>query len=101
MSRAIRPRMIGAALAATALTLVTASGCDTIGQDINDAMSGFNSIKPAQAARMMVDPYNADNRRQGTVLISNSSFGGVDVYLAIYRDMVANERDPIVTATAI
>jgi hypothetical protein len=50
---------------------------------------------------MMIDPYDSDNRRRGTVLISNSTFGGVEHYVAFYRDMVLNERDPIVKAAAI
>lgn len=85
-------------LCASALAI---GGCETIGQDLGDVASVFNPVKPSDAARMMMDPYDVDNRRIGTVLISNAIFGGADVYVAAYRDMVLNERDPIVKAMAI
>jgi hypothetical protein len=87
-------------VAAGILSLL-ASGCETIGQDLGDVTSALHSVKPSEAAVMMMDPYDADNRRLGTVLISNSTFGGVDVYVKAYRDMVLNEHDPIVKAMAI
>lgn len=92
---------IAPAFAAALCLLLGAAGCDTIGQDVNDMTSMLKPTSPTQAAKMMIDPYNADNRREGTLLISNSSFGGIDVYLALYRDMVDHERDPIVRAIAI
>ena len=76
-------------------------GCETMGQDLNEAVLAINPLKPAEAARRMMDPHDADHRRQGTVLISNAPFGGVEIYVTAYRDMVLNERDPIVKATAI
>ena len=48
-----------------------------------------------------MDPHNADNRREGTTLISNAPWGGVDIYIAAYRDKVLNETDPIARAAAI
>lgn len=56
---------------------------------------------PAEAARWMFDPYDPDRRREGMVLISNSTFGGDEVYLRAYRDMVQNDPDPGVRAVAI
>jgi hypothetical protein len=82
-------------------TAIVLSGCDTLGQDFNDLAAAIKPTTPAQAARDMMDPYDADKRRTGTVLISNAPFGGVEVYVTAYRDMVLNERDPIVKATAI
>ena len=58
-------------------------------------------VSPEQAARWMVDPNDPDNRRKGTVLISNAPFGGEDAYVRVYRDYVRNERDPLVKAAAI
>lgn len=76
-------------------------GCDTLSQDIGDIASAFKPTSPSEAARNMLDPYDADHRRQGTVLIAQAPFGGIPIYLAAYRDMVLNERDPVVKATAI
>src|SRR5262245_35494044 len=76
-------------------------GCETVGQDLSDVTSAFKPTTPREAVRMMVDPHNADNRRQGTVLISNAPWGGTEAYVKQYRDMVEHERDPIVKATAI
>jgi len=97
-----RYRQHGAlAVAVMVIWMAFAGGCDTIGQDVNDMTSALKPTSPSEAAKKMIDPYSADNRREGTVLISNASFGGVDVYLAVYRDMVDRERDPIVKAIAI
>ena len=76
-------------------------GCDTIGQDLKGVGDVFDPTSPSEAARDMFDQYDSDKRRQGTVLISNAPFGGTEVYVKQYRDMVNNERDPIVKATAI
>lgn len=62
---------------------------------------GLIPPSPEQAARMMLDPYDPDNRRRGTVLISNAPFGGSAPYLAAYRDRVRNETDPLVKAASI
>ena len=77
------------------------TGCDTLGQDLKDIGGVFSPTTPSEAARHMVDPYDADNRRTGVELISNAPFGGVEVYVKTYRDMVDNERDPVVKAIAI
>lgn len=56
---------------------------------------------PTEAARMMADPFDADKRYKGVTWISNAPWGGADVYLRVYREMVANEKeDPGVRAVA-
>jgi hypothetical protein len=77
------------------------AGCSTAGQDLSDFGNSLTPTSPGEAARMMVDPYDPDNRRKGTVLIANSPFGGADAYLAVYREMVINEPDPLARAEAI
>ncbi len=77
------------------------AGCETMSQDFSDLGDKIMPTSPQTAARMMVDPYDADNRREGTVLIANSPFGGADAYLAVYRDRVAHETDPLVKAACI
>ena len=55
---------------------------------------------PAEAARMMSDPFDADKRYKGVTWISNAPWGGADVYLRAYRDMVKNDTDNGVRAVA-
>jgi hypothetical protein len=50
---------------------------------------------------MMLSQDDPDARRRGTLLIANSDFGGVDVYVRAYRDYVENDRNPLVKAAAI
>src|SRR5262245_19959512 len=96
-----RTRLQTLAALAFAASLPMMGGCETVGQDLGDAASIFKPVTPHEAVVMMVDPHNADNRRRRTVLISNAPWGGTDVYVNQYRDMVDHERDPIVNAVAI
>jgi len=80
---------------------VFSSGCSTIGDDIDSFTSGIMSTTPREAVEMMIDPHDPDRRRRGTVLISNSPFGGVDEYLSMYRDKIRHERNPLALAAAI
>lgn len=81
--------------------LAVIGGCDTIAQDINEFGQSLTPRTPREAAIDMFDQYDPDNRREGTLLIANSPFGGTDIYITAYRDMVENERDPLVLAAAI
>ena len=86
---------------AMALSVAWLAGCETLGQDINEFTAGINPTSPTEAAKNMMDPYDADKRRTGTTLIANSPFGGGEVYVKSYRDKVDTERDPVVKAIAI
>lgn len=79
--------------------ILSAGGC--VMEDFTSLGDSFTTKNPSEAARMMFDPHNPDNRREGTVLVSNSPFGGGDVYIAAYRDMVEHETDSMVRAAAI
>jgi hypothetical protein len=81
--------------------VVVLGGCKSLGQDLNEVGNSLTPTSPSEAARMMIDPHDPDNRRRGTVLISNSPFGGADAYMALYRDRVLSERDPLVLAASI
>ena len=83
----------------SAIALLLCSGC--IVDDFNDMGEGFIPISPRDAALMAVDQYNPDHRRQGITLLANSNFGGAPEYLAMYRDYVAEDRDPLVRAAAM
>ena len=77
------------------------TGCTTIGDDFGALGESLKPISTPQAGRMMVDPYDPDNRRRGTVLIANSPFGGAEAYLSLYRDRVRYESDPLVKAASL
>jgi len=83
------------------LAALTLAGCGTVAQDINDFTASLTPNTPREAAVDMFDQYDPDKRRRGTLLIANSPFGGTDVYLRAYRDMVENEQDPLALAVAI
>lgn len=83
----------------TPLALLLCSGC--IVDDFNDMGEGFIPTTPHEAALMAVDQYDPDRRRRGITLLATSDFGGGDEYLAMYRDYIAEDRDPLVRAAAI
>lgn len=65
------------------------SGCDIF----DDARPGATSIfdvfaqpTPSEAVQLAIDPYNADNRYRGTMLLSNAYFAGQPVYLQLFED---------------
>ncbi len=96
--RRVHRRMVGLVLVGfCALSGIV--GCDTMRQDIGEFSLG--STTPSEAARMMMDTTDPDNRRLGTVLISNSIFGGNDIYVSWYRDSVESEPNPLVRAVAV
>jgi len=74
-------------------------GC--VFDDFKDIGESFSPKTPMQAASDALDPYNADLRREGVVLLSTADFGGADVYLNMYRDYVEHETDPLVRSAAI
>ena len=96
-------RRLGSGLAGPAglLTAVLATGCSTISQDLNALSQSLIPPSPTEAAQKMLNPHDPDDRREGTILISNSPFGGVDVYVRAYRDGVLHETDPLAKAAAV
>ena len=83
----------------TAIALLICSGC--VVDDFNDMGESFVPVSPYDAAVMASDQHNPDQRRRGINLLANSHFGGAPEYLAMYRDYVAEDRDPLVRAVAI
>lgn len=59
----------------------------------------FSQTSPIDAARWSVDPYDADKRARGTLLLANAPFGGGEPYLRIYRQHLSDEA-PLVRAVA-
>lgn len=84
-----------------AAVLWAATGCDSISQDFNAFTEELMPPTPTEAAKLMIDPHDPDQRRRGVLLISNSPFGGADPYLKVYRDMANREHDPLAKAAAL
>lgn len=97
------PRLNTARLGVITAVLVSGliTGCDTIAQDFDLLTRNLIPPTPTEAAEMMVDQHNPDQRRAGVTWIANSPFGGADPYLRQYRLMVEIERDPTVLAAAV
>ena len=55
---------------------------------------------PLQAAEMAVDPWDADNRARGTMLLANGYFGGEDPYHQLYIERLG-DSEPNVRAAAL
>ena len=72
-----------------------------VSDDFGNLAEGFSPTTPKQAALMAVDQYTADERRSGVTLLANSPFGGAPEYLAMYRNYVLEDRDPLVRAASI
>lgn len=91
--------------AAAVVPMGLLGGCDSGSrQSMAESESIFAGVSssqtPLDAARDMIDQYDADKRFRGTQLVSNAPWGGEDVYVAVYVDQVQNDPDPGVRALA-
>lgn len=89
-------------LAAFSLALAVLPGCDS-----PEEMRGATSLlalwqppSPLEAAKDAIDPWDADARARGTMLLANGYFGGEDPYHALYLQG-AGDEDPNVRAAAL
>ncbi|MCC7387225.1 MAG: HEAT repeat domain-containing protein [Phycisphaerales bacterium] len=78
-----------------------------VGCDSPDSMRGATSLlqmwqppSPLEAAEMAIDPWDADARARGTMLLANGYFGGEDPYHALYLER-ASDEDANVRAAAL
>jgi hypothetical protein len=76
-------------------------GCDTASSDWASFTQSFSPPTPGEAARWAVDPYDAENQRRGVVLLANAPWGGTPAYLAMYREYLRENRDPLVKVAAL
>lgn len=78
------------------------AGCQSRGKQARESTSilqFFAPPTPEEAARWSVDPFNADRRATGTLLLANAPWGGEDVYVRLYREQI-KDTDPLVRAVA-
>lgn len=96
-----RKTFLKAVLGSCAIGTGVLSGCETVSQDLQLLGSILTPPSPTEAAVMMLNPHNPDDRREGTVLISNADFGGEPQYVRFYQESVERENDPTVLAVSI
>lgn len=86
---------LGAGLAMLCGALV---GCDAMPGARGDVTSIFaviNPTTPQEAAMMAVDPFNADNRQKGLLMLANAPWGGEQVYLDLYRMAITDDDNGV------
>jgi hypothetical protein len=76
------------------------SGCriDTKGQD--SILAAFQGPSIGDAALMAVDPYSADNRYKGTLIIGSQPFAGEELYMRLFLENI-NDPDPRVRVASM
>jgi len=97
--RAIRRTALGTAL----VSVVCLFGCDTPppspGNQPNSVIGLFAPPSPQEAAAWATDPYSADRRFRGILLLANAQWGGEPVYVEVY-EAALKDGDPSVRAIA-
>lgn len=94
------------ALVASALLAPALTGCEWIDEARAKGGTGesvvefFQPPSPQQAVAWASDPYDADKRYRGLLLISNAPFGSDPLYVRMY-EQAANDGDPGVRAMAV
>lgn len=106
-SPARRPRVSGVArgsfhAAVMVVSIGVLSGCQEI--DVTPGaetfMEALRGPPPALAAEWAIDPYDADKRFRGTLLLANAVFAGQPVYMRLFTDN-AKDADPAVRGAAL
>jgi len=95
------PRLLCLLSVVAAAACVGCSATDRTKVEQRGLFALWEPPTPAEAARMMADPFDADKRYKGVTWISNAPWGGADIYVRVYREMVTNDKeDPGVRAVA-
>lgn len=86
-----------------ALAGCSVGGCDDSPQRSYSGESVFEMFSPPtpqDAARWAADPYDADLRLRGTLLLANAPWGGEKPYLDMY-ELAAKDGNPAVRSAAL
>ncbi len=76
---------------ATLIAILPGCRLDTKGQD--SILAAFQGPSVGDAALMAVDPYSADNRYKGTLIIGSQPFAGEELYMRLFLQNIA-DTDP-------
>lgn len=92
-------------LAAATAIGVAGTGCETDraaakrgGQQPDSLLSMLSPPTPAEAAAWSIDPYDADKRYRGMLLLVNAPFGGEPVYVEMYRRALSDPDSSVRSA---
>ncbi len=79
------------------------TGCESSGFELKPGATsifqGFAPPSPTDAAKWAIDPYDADKRYRGTLLLANAPFANDPLYVQLFTDN-AKDKDPGVRAVA-
>jgi len=79
------------------------AGCEAAGIELKPGaksiFDAFSPTSPSDAAKWAIDPYDADKRYRGTLLLANAPFASDPLYLQLFTDNV-KDKDPGVRAAA-
>jgi hypothetical protein len=96
----------GVVCAGSIAALGCLTGCEWIdearakGGTGDSVLEFFQPPTPQQAVAWATDPYDADKRYRGLLLISNAPFGGDSLYIRMY-EQASTDGDPGVRAMAV
>ncbi len=94
-------RLFGIIAALAALGACTTNVAKNKGKSLPDSiLTILTPTTPAQAALWAVDPYDADKRYRGMVLLANAPFGGEPVYIQLY-ERALTDGDSAVRSAAV
>lgn len=84
------------------LGLLVLTGCDVdigLQPGATSLLQVFAQPTPQDAAKMAIDPFDADKRYRGTLMLANAPFAGEPLYVQLFTDN-AKDEDPGVRAAA-
>lgn len=83
--------------------LALLGGCQTADLDLRPGATSvlqvFQAPSPTEAAAMAIDPYDAEKRYRGTLLLANEPFANEPIYQRLFLDNI-DDDDPGVRAAA-
>lgn len=87
------------------LVCLTCFGCGWVDYEPRPGAEGilsglFAQPAPVEAARMAINPYDANDRYRGTLLLANAPFAGEPVYLQLFEDNIKDVDPSVRTAAA-
>jgi hypothetical protein len=80
--------------------LVGCNGNGDFPNSMDELINMAGPPSPAEAATMAADPYSADNRTKGMLLLANAPWGGEPVYIRLY-EVALDDEDLGVQAVAV
>ena len=99
---ASRPGLLIAHASLMLVLSLSSAGCevDPYRPRTDSVLDYLRGPSPQYAAEMAVDPYDADRRYRGTILLASASFAGEKVYMDLFRKYTADQDSAVRSAAA-